>query len=546
MPAPEFAWKVYQVPADLGGAAGPLEAAVPREAQVTVEIPDLREFPAPHDKARILLETAAEVEHALLVQYLYAAFSLKSSQEVADPAQQSALEDWRSVLLLIARQEMGHLMTAQNLLLAIRLTPNLEREDFPPRKDLYPFKLHLEPLSQRSLAKYVAAEAPQDPPGIDDIIALATESAGTTVHRVGNLYGLLGVVFSTEQAVTAGGSGSEPWDMVLRRLAAAAHQQSEASSWHLGDDAIDPQTLAFQGHPENWGGDGVTIHPIGDRAAALEAIRDVAEQGEGPTDSGKDSHFDRYRRMYRGGDGIPPFPPAGAAFVPTHAVPTDPRADAIAEPRTRRWAQLADLRYGLLLGFIEHHLLTSDADDRANLAGWAFTEMFRFRGLAEKLVTLPQGSGVAALPFTLPASLHLPATEPERWQLQRARTTAAIDHVRQMQAADPADADDPFLSDLVGTDTANLGLMHGAGPPPATTTSFARDLLPLFRPVDIQHMRNRGLDLTDFNAVRSAATLISKRLKGQEGRRMPPPPDQPLTDAQIRRFDTWIAEGFPP
>src|SRR5215831_5952016 len=150
MPAPDFAWKVYQVPAHLGGAAGALEAAMPQEAQLTVEIPDLREFPAPADKARILLETAAEVEHALLVQYLYAAFSLKSSQEVSDPAQQSALRDWPEVLLLIARQEMGHLMTAQNLLLAIRLRPNLEREDFPPRKDLYPFKLHLEPLSVAS------------------------------------------------------------------------------------------------------------------------------------------------------------------------------------------------------------------------------------------------------------------------------------------------------------------------------------------------------------------------------------------------------------
>jgi hypothetical protein len=544
MPAPELEWKVYQVPAHLGGAAGPLEAAVPREEQLRVEIPDLKEFPAPRDKARILLETAAEVEHALVVEYLYAAFSLKSSQEVSDPAQQSALQDWFDVLRLIARQEMGHLMTAQNLLLAIRLRPNLEREDFPPRKDLYPFKLHLEPLSQRSLAKYVAAEAPQDPAGIDDIIALATESAGTTVHRVGVIYGLLGVVFSTEQSVTAGGSGSEPWDMVLRRLAAAAHQQSPASSWHLGDDAIDPQTLAFQGHTDNWPGDGVTIHRIGDRAAALEAIRDVAEQGEGPTDSGKASHFDRYRRMYRGGDGIPPFPPPGA-WNPTHAVPTDPRPDSIVEPRTRRWAQLADLRYALLLGFIEHHLLTSDADDRANLAGWAIAEMFMLGTLAEKLVTLPQGSGVAALPFTLPASLHLPATEPERWQLQRARTTAAIEYVRQMRAADPADADDPILSGLLQSDTTNLGLMH-EGPPPAPTTSFARDVLPLFRPVDIQHMRARGLDLTDFDAVRSRATLISKRLKGLGGRPMPPPPDTPLTAAQIERFDTWIAEGFPP
>jgi Ferritin-like len=544
MPTPEFEWKTYEVPADVG-AARPLEAAEPLEERLRVEIPDLAEWPAPRDKARILLETAAEVEHALIVQYLYAAFSLKRSQEVADPAQQSALEHWVGELRSIARQEMGHLMTAQNLLLAIRLRPNLEREDFPPRKELYPFKLHLEPLSQRSLAKYVATEAPEDPSGIDDIIALATESVGTTINRVGVIYGLLGVVFSTEQSVMAGGSGSEAWDAVLRRLAAAAHQQSPASSWHLGDDAIDPQTLAFQARMGDWPGGGVTVHLIEDRAAALEAIRDVAEQGEGPTDSGEASHFDRYRTMYRGGDGLLPFPPAGA-WNPTHAVPTDPRPDAIVEPRTKRWAQLADLRYGLLLGFIEHYLLTSEADDRANLSSWAIGEMFTFGGLAETLATLPQGNGVAALPFTLPASLHLPATEPERWQLQRTRTTAAIEHVRQMQAADPVDAADAILTELLDSDTGRLELMHGEGPPPVATTSFARDVVPLFRPVDIQHMRNRGLDLTDFNAVRSSATVISNRMKGIGGRQMPPPPDPPLTAAQIERFDTWIAEGFPP
>ena len=127
---------------------------------------------------------------------------------------------------------------------------------------------------------------------------------------------------------------------------------------------------------------------------------------------------------------------------------------------------LADLRYALLLGFIEHHLLTSDADDRANLASWAITEMFMLGNLAEKLAPLPQGSGVAALPFTLPASVHLPATEPERWQLQRERTTAAIEHVRQMQAAEPADADDRILSSILQSDTASLALMH-EGPPPA-------------------------------------------------------------------------------
>ena len=537
MPAPEFEWKSYVVPAD-AGARG-LDAAA---ATLTIEIPDLTEWPRPHDKARILLETAAEVEHALLVQYLYAAFSLRTEHQ--DPQKQSALTAWFSEVHRIARQEMGHLMTVENLLLAIGQPPNLEREDFPPRKDLYPFTLHLEPFTQRSLAKYVTAESPQDAPGIDDIVDLATQSAGTAINHVGIVYGLLGIIFSTVEEIAAGGSGGTAWDDHLRRLAAAAHQQSPADTWHLDDGAIIADSLTFQGTQDNWPGGGVTIHQIRDRASARQAIRDVAEQGEGLTDSGEDSHFERFRTIYRGSDDIAPFP-AADGWSPTHAVPTDPKTTAITEPRTQRWAQLADIRYGLLLGFIEHYLLTAEAEDRANLSRWAIAEMFTLGSLAGKLVTLPQGNGVSALPFRLPASLHLPSTDAERWAVQRERTNAALGHARDMLEADPTDADDPTLTNLIESDTERLDLMHGSGAPPQPTTSFATDILPLFRPIDIDHMNGFGLDLSDFDAVSSAGAAISQRLKGIGGRRMPPPPDDPLTAEQISLFDKWVAEGCP-
>ena len=87
MPAPELEWKVYEV---TEGVVGERDAIAPAEAPVDVWIPDLSEYPEALDKAKILLETAAEVEHALLVQYLYAAFSLKGSAEVADDSDERA------------------------------------------------------------------------------------------------------------------------------------------------------------------------------------------------------------------------------------------------------------------------------------------------------------------------------------------------------------------------------------------------------------------------------------------------------------------------
>jgi hypothetical protein len=542
MPAPTLRWHDLEVPAErvAPGATG------------TLQIPDLGAWPSPHEKARILLETAAEIEHMLMVQYLYAAYSLKSADEVTDPDQQAALDEaaedsWPRFLLAIAREEMGHLLTVQNLLLLLGLPPNLEREDFPPRKDLYPFPMHLERLTRRSLASYVVAEAPADAAGIEDIVELAHGSAGTTINRVGVLYGLLGVVFTSRDGVAAGGSGSAAWDDVVRLIAGAAHQQSPPETWHLPDDAFLADTVAQQGAPEDWQVGDLRVHRVADRAAAVQAIRDVGEQGEGPTSDGEPSHFERFLSMYRGSGGLPQFPAEGE-WVPTRQVPTDPRPGAaIADPQTRRWADLADLRYALALGFLEHHLLAA-GEDRAILAAWVFAEMrSRLGFLARRLTSMPlDGSGaVAAAPFTLPSRIHLPGAESARWALHRARTDAAVAIVDELRAAGVGEEDDRFLAGAAASDRARLVLFAERVADRHTATSFARDILPLFRPVDVDHMRPLGTDLADLEVVRRKAEAVAARVSSAGPRRMPPPPDQRWTALQVALFERWRAEGCP-
>jgi len=546
-PAPELEWSAYEVPAGAGAALRTLELAAPADGALTIELPNLAAWTAPLDKAELLLQSAAEVEHMLMVQYLYAAYSLKSSDEVSEPDQQAALDEWPLVLLAIAREEMGHLMTVQNLLLALGFAPNFEREDFPPRKDLYPFALHLEALTQHSLAKYVVAEAPAGPSGIDDIVALATASAGATVNRVGVLYGLLALVFSAPEQVSAGGSGSEDWDEMLRAIAAAAYQQAPAQAWHLADSAFAVRTLAQQADPDDWQAGDLRVHRIADRAAAVEAIRDVGEQGEGPTSEGSASHFERFLGIYRGSASIAPFP-AAEGWVPTRAVPLDPTPDAIAEPRARLWAQLADIRYGLLLGFVEHYLLTSGGD-REILAAWTFAEMrSRLAPIARMLTTMPgPDGGVGAASFGLPEVQHLPGSESTRWALHEERTQAAIAKAEQLQGPAAVDADDPYLTSMLGCDRARLALIAQRTAAPTAATSFERDILALFRPVDIEHMADQvGIDLSRYEVVRRSARSISERVRGAGGRRMPPPPDTPWTKLQTELFDRWVAEGFPP
>src|SRR5215210_5301046 len=76
-------------------------------------LPSFPDLP-PEEELRELLLGAAEIEHGLMAQYLYAANSCTDT---------TLAERVR----LIAVEEMGHLVTVQNLLLAAGGTPYLGR-----------------------------------------------------------------------------------------------------------------------------------------------------------------------------------------------------------------------------------------------------------------------------------------------------------------------------------------------------------------------------------------------------------------------------------
>ena len=103
-----------------------------------------------------LLREAAEIEHALMIQYLYGAFSIKPAyQELIGYGNPNGND-----LLGVAIEEMQHLAVVNELLVELGAAPVLVRQDFPYEPDIYPFPLNLEPLSRESLAKYTYTEAP--------------------------------------------------------------------------------------------------------------------------------------------------------------------------------------------------------------------------------------------------------------------------------------------------------------------------------------------------------------------------------------------------
>ncbi len=424
------------VPSD---AAGP---AVPSEVEG-------------RDYAIFLLTVAAEIEHALMVQYLFAAYSLGGP--ATPPADGPAVRGWQETILGIAKEEMAHLVTVQNLLIALGGPVTLDREDYPNTSPFYPFGFTLRPASLESIARYVCAESP---PGWDDAEAQeirqrAQADGGGPVNRVGELYA------------------------ELRRVLANATL--------LPDSDFDPRTVAFQASWDEWGrgyregqrgreatgtlpglpAPELLILQASSRASATAALEQVGEQGEAfdtPADD-DESHFRRFLAIYRAmlamGDGL-------ARVVrpvvtnPTTAGPGGDPADpdtttAITHPEALLWAQLFNVRYRKLLVSLAHAVELADEEDqpavgpRGALIHRVFGEMYHLRTIAGLLVRLPAGAADgprAAPPFQMPYSLALPSTEANRWRLHRDLLTASaglLDRLKELGGG-PGDGQDYLLA----------------------------------------------------------------------------------------------------
>ena len=379
----------------------------------------------PHRYAIFLLHIAAEIEHALMVQYLYAAFSLGGAKVPRD--RWIEVSQWREIILGIAKEEMGHLMTVQNVLRCLGGPLNLDREDFPWDSEFYPFPFKLEPLTRQSLAKYVFAESPADWSGAeaDEVRALAQQGVGdgTPVNHVGKLYKTIEDLLSDQTPLIkdADFRGSTfpyqaNWDEWGRGYQGGARGNSTKG--------------AMPGTPD------VLLIPVVARTDSVAALSKVADQGEAnpKADDGAPSHFTRFLRIFR------KFPKDG--WSPSRPVPVDPivlseeqdgeaRDDwggtPITHPQSKLWAHLFNIRYEILLKYLLHTFEypnnTSDVSQttpRGLLLHSTFGEMYNIRALSEILVQMPLAPGDAppraGPPFQIPYTLKLPVDAVDRWR----------------------------------------------------------------------------------------------------------------------------------
>ncbi len=467
-------------------AVRPREAAEPVET-IAPEVPPL-ELNG-RDYAIFLLRLAAEIEHGLMVQYLFAAYSL-GGPDVPE-AQQATVRAWQDTLLGVAKEEMGHLVTVQNVLTLLGGPLQFNREDYPHDNVLYESGFRLQALTRRSLATYICAESPEDweqqnPDQARAIKGEAEIETGGTVNRVGRLYEELLDVLRDEALVPDS-------DFDAASEAFQATWQAWGRGFRRGERGSQGPAAAGEHDPRDE--HELVIVSVRSRATAVEALELVGEQGEGfgsPDDD--ESHFERFLAIYEGLTGLSdavqqaivrPLAPNPTTHldgddVRSRAARTATSTSAISNPEARIWAHLFNVRYRKLLVSLSHSFeLAADAPaaagigPRGALINRTFSEMYNLRSIAGVLVGLPldhadPGGERAGPPFQMPHTLMLPHDEADRWRLHRDLLDASarlIDRIRTAGGSGAGRAFADALAQADGFERDQIELLIG-GPPP--------------------------------------------------------------------------------
>jgi Ferritin-like len=405
-----------------------VEAAAPPKIEFSPEFNG-------HQYAIFLLHVDAGIEHALMAQYLYGAYSLGGTN--VPPEFAETVERWQETILGIAKEEMGHLITVENVLRLISGPLNLDREDFPFDAGFYPFTFTLERLTLDSLAKYIYAEMPADWTGplAEEVKKRAEEAnKGKPLHAVHELFDLMIRVIGDPSLVP---------DQYFRPETVA--QQASWSEWGRGYAHGARGSELQKDQPRT---PDLIIRTVDSRASAVEALQAIAEQGEATKMIMRErSHFERFLRIYVEWTEIlkkhKHFDPA--RNVVTNPVVEDSLRDdpakismdpeernVITAPLTFYWAHLLNVRYRLLLSALQHALhlsgalqATSQPTARGDIITLIFSEMYKIRSLAGVLVQLPvredtpPEKAAAGPPFQMPYTLEIPQFEDDRWRWHR-------------------------------------------------------------------------------------------------------------------------------
>jgi rubrerythrin len=359
------------------------------------------------------LQVAAELEHALLNQYLFAAFSVKRrSTEGLTHAQVELVRGWQRSIFRVARDEMAHLATVSHLLSAVGGRPYFMRANFPQAAGTrFPFKFKLERLTESCLERFVRFERPTTLPAA---VAATIAPEPIEFDYTGELY----------RSIRAG----------IERLAERYGRQGR--SFFIGHQALLEDT--------DWTPD-IRVPGVRDVASAMTAIEAIILQGEGAPEDRKGSHFQVFVAIL---DALRKAREVDPTFEPARAVVDTPLTRAHPESasgytllkkgtETHACAELFNHVYGTML-----LLLTQFFDyggefpaQRELLQASSRRAMSAIvRPIAEILTELPveedAGGPFAGPGFEIYGELRVPSNPEARWILIAERVEVETEEAR--------------------------------------------------------------------------------------------------------------------
>ena len=326
------------------------------------------------------LYEAAELEHDLMCTYLYAVFSLRSGEaEGLSTEEAAAVARWRSVMLKIAVEEMGHLTAVWNITAALGGTPRFGRGNFPLDPGSLPagVVVKLAPFSQACLQHFIHLERPDGSPegdgaGFDPELLF---KRGTLVPRLTPMavdYETVGVFYA----------------MLGQNLSAfVAHAGEDAA--FCGDPALQlsPNEVALVG-----------AKPVVCSKTALAAFTAIIEQGEGAPEHSVGSHFQKFAVIR---EELAALTAANPAFKPAFPAAVNPVLRPPMRPEGRVWIEaedaaatvdLANTGYALMLRLMAYsYVVPRPRPEKALSIDLALGLMRAVTHLGERAARLPAG-----------------------------------------------------------------------------------------------------------------------------------------------------------
>jgi hypothetical protein len=366
------------------------------------------------------LTEACELEHGLLLQYLFTAYSLKkSADEGLGGEEQEIVRKWEGVITGVAREEMAHLGSVCNMLSAVGGAPRLGRPNFPqPRGSYYPFDFRLMAFGDEALYRFICFELPEDEP--------PPEPPAEP---------LLLNTLAVEQAVVP--------DPLVFKFIGQLYRQIEDGFEAIPEDElfIGPR---FAQDVDQWS-NFFKLHRVVDRESAKKAIDFIVREGEGSRERREGSHYDRFRDIREELAARP-------ELVAARPVVSDPRTRAhrdaplggtiIENRHTIAVAELANAVYStMMLLLLQYYGFGEETAQQRDAIRSTLRHLMSgvFRPLAETLTEMPAGkepeAGTAGPPFELYSDLRISPHLDSRWTILLERLDAEAAEADELAAA---------------------------------------------------------------------------------------------------------------